>query len=144
MQVLGGSCSQISVSHSTSVRGSWGSGGLAAGMARNLVGIGGIQSEKETMQCLNDHLASYLERVRSLEADSQKLEIKIWEHLEKKGPQVRDLGHYFKIIVVLMAQVFVNSIDNARIILLIDNACLAADDFRVKYEMVLAMGQSGE
>ena len=65
----GGSHSRISLSHSTSVQDSWGSGGLAAGTARDLVGIGGIQNEKETVQCLNDHLASYLERVRSLETD---------------------------------------------------------------------------
>ena len=83
----GGSGSRISVSRSTSLRGSWGSGGLAAGMAGGLVGIGGIQSEKETMQCLNDRLASYLERVRSLEADNRRLEIKIQEHLQKKGPR---------------------------------------------------------
>ena len=42
-------------------------------MARVLVGIEGIQGEKETMQCLNDHLVSYLERGRSLEADNQRL-----------------------------------------------------------------------
>ena len=88
--------SQILVSHSTRVWGSWESRGLGAGMAGSVVGIGGIQSKKETMQCLNDHLASYLERVRSLEADNQRLHIKIREHLEKKGPQVRDWAHYFK------------------------------------------------
>ena len=86
-------------------------------MAGGLVGIGVIQSEKETMQCLNDHLASYLERVRSLEADNWRLEIKIWELLEKKGPQVRDGGHYFKTIEDLRAQIFANSVDNAHIIL---------------------------
>lgn len=63
------SSSQISMSHSTSMQGVWGSGGLAAVMAGVLKGPGGIQSEKETMQSLNDHLASYLERV-SLEADN--------------------------------------------------------------------------
>ncbi|KAL0602232.1 Keratin, type I cytoskeletal 18 [Plecturocebus cupreus] len=40
------------------------------------------------MQSLNDHLASYLDRVRSLETENQKLESKIWEPLEKKGPQI--------------------------------------------------------
>ena len=55
------------------------------------------------MQCLNDHLASYLERVRSLEADNQRLEGKIQEHLEKKGPQVRDWEHC-KIIEDLRAR----------------------------------------
>ena len=39
---MGSLGSQISVSHSTGVWGSWGSGGLAAGMARNLMGIGSI------------------------------------------------------------------------------------------------------
>lgn len=101
----GGSGSRISVSRSTSFRGGWGSGGLAAGMAGGLAGIGGIQGEKETMQDLNDRLASYLERVRSLEADNQRLEMRIREHLEKKGPQVRDWGHYFKTIEELRAQV---------------------------------------
>lgn len=140
----GGSGSRISVSHSTSVRGGWGSGGLAAGVVGGLAGIGGIQSEKETMQGLNDRLASYLERVRSLEADNRRLEIKIREHLEKKGPQVREWGHYFKTIEDLRAQIFASSVDNARMVLQIDNARLAADDFRVKYETELAMRQSVE
>ncbi|KAF4015921.1 hypothetical protein G4228_007183 [Cervus hanglu yarkandensis] len=140
----GGSGSRISVSRSTSVRGGWGSGNLGAGMAGGLVGVGGIQGEKETMQDLNDRLASYLEKVRSLEADNRRLESKIREHLEKKGPQVRDWGHYLKIIEDLRVQVFANSVDNARIVLQIDNARLAADDFRVKYETELAMRQSLE
>uniref|UniRef100_A0A8C5YGL1 IF rod domain-containing protein n=1 Tax=Microcebus murinus TaxID=30608 RepID=A0A8C5YGL1_MICMU len=96
------------------------------------------------MQELNDRLASYLDRVRSLEIDNRRLESKIREHLEKKGPQVRDWAHYFKIIEDLRAQIFANSVDNARIVLQIDNARLAADDFRVKYETELAMRQSVE
>nr|XP_037842165.1 keratin, type I cytoskeletal 18-like [Chlorocebus sabaeus] len=140
----GGSGSRISVSRSTSFRGGMGSGGLASGMAGGLAGMGGIQNEKETMQSLNDHLASYLDRVRSLETENQRLESKIREHLEKKGPQVRDWSHYFKIIEDLRAQMFENTVDNARIILQIDNARLAADYFRVKYETELAMCQSVE
>ncbi|XP_067552761.1 keratin, type I cytoskeletal 18 [Pseudorca crassidens] len=140
----GGSGSRISVSRSTSVRGGWGSGNLGAGMAGGLVGVGGIQGEKETMQDLNDRLASYLENVRSLEADNRRLESKIREHLEKKGPQVRDWGHYLKTIEDLRLQIFASSVDNARIVLQIDNARLAADDFRVKYETELAMRQSVE
>ncbi|EHH20768.1 Cytokeratin-18 [Macaca mulatta] len=140
----GGSGSRISVSRSTSFRGGMGSGGLASGMAGGLAGMGGIQNEKETMQSLNDRLASYLDRVRSLETENRRLESKIREHLEKKGPQVRDWSHYFKIIEDLRAQIFANTVDNARIVLQIDNARLAADDFRVKYETELAMRQSVE
>ncbi|KAL0603386.1 Keratin, type I cytoskeletal 18 [Plecturocebus cupreus] len=38
------------------------------------------------MQSLNDRLASYLDQVRGLETED--LESKIREHLEKKGPQI--------------------------------------------------------
>ncbi|KAK2114009.1 Keratin, type I cytoskeletal 18 [Saguinus oedipus] len=121
-----------------------GVGGLAAGMARGLAGMEGIQNEKETMQILKDRLASYLDRVRSLETENWKLESKILENLEKKGPQVRDWGHYFKTIEDLRAQIFASTVDNARIVLQIENARLAADNFRVKYETELAMRQSVE
>uniref|UniRef100_A0A8C8ZJH8 IF rod domain-containing protein n=1 Tax=Prolemur simus TaxID=1328070 RepID=A0A8C8ZJH8_PROSS len=140
----GGSGSRISVSRATSMRSGWGSGGVAGGLAGGLAGIGVIQTEKETMQELNDRLASYLDRMRSLEIDNRRLESKIREHLEKKGPQVRDWAHYFTIIEDLRAQIFANSVDNARIVLQIDNARLAADDFRVKYETELAVRQSVE
>lgn len=140
---IGGSGSWISMSHSTSIPGGWGSGGLTAGMTGGLAGLGDIQINKETMQCLNDCLASYLKRVRSLETDCWRLESKIQEHLEK-GPQVIDWQHYFKIIEDLRTQIFASSVDDACIVLQIDNDRLAADDFRVKYEMELAMCQSVE
>ncbi|KAB1257562.1 Keratin; type I cytoskeletal 18 [Camelus dromedarius] len=116
---------------------------MGSGMARALVGVGSIQGEKETMQDLNDCLASYLEMGRSLETNNQKLESKIHEHLEKKGPQVRDWGHSLKTIKDLWAQIFANSVDNARIVLQID-ACLAAAGFTVKCETELATCQSVE
>lgn len=72
------------------------------------------------------------------------LESKIQEHLGKNPPQVRGWGHYFKIIENLRAQIFTISVENAPTILQIDSACLAAADFRVKYETELAMRQSAE
>ncbi|XP_037370704.1 keratin, type I cytoskeletal 18 isoform X2 [Talpa occidentalis] len=140
----GGSGSRISRSSVSRYRSSWGSGGLASGVAGTLAGMGSIQNEKETMQELNDRLASYLEKVRSLEAENQRLESKIREHLDKQGPQDRDWSRYFNTIEELKAQIFKSSVNNARIVLQIDNARLAADDFRVKYETELAMRQSVE
>lgn len=56
-------------------------------VSAGLAGMGSIQIEEETMQDLNDHLASYLDQVKSLETENRRLEGKICEHLEKKGAQ---------------------------------------------------------
>ncbi|EHH15054.1 hypothetical protein EGK_01091, partial [Macaca mulatta] len=47
-----------------------------------------------------------------------------------------------KTIKDLRAQIFLNTVDNARIVLQTDNIFLLPDDFRVKYETELAMCQS--
>ncbi|XP_048873233.1 keratin, type I cytoskeletal 18-like [Brienomyrus brachyistius] len=101
-------------------------------------------NEKMAMQNLNDRLASYLEMVRNLEQANSKLEIKIREALEKSGPEVRDYSRYNAILDDLRKKVFDATVDNARLVLQIDNARLAADDFRVKYESELSIRQSVE
>ncbi|XP_074835547.1 keratin, type I cytoskeletal 18 [Carettochelys insculpta] len=140
----GGTGSKISVTRSTSL--SSGSPGSIAGGGYSLAlfGSGVVQNEKETMQELNDRLANYLERVRSLEAANLQLELQIREFLDKRGPQARDWSHYFQVIEDLRNQILASSVDNARIVLQIDNARLAADDFRVKFESELAIRQSVE
>ncbi|XP_016381606.1 keratin, type I cytoskeletal 19-like [Sinocyclocheilus rhinocerous] len=102
-------------------------------------------NEKATMQNLNDRLASYLEKVRSLEAANATLERQIREYYEKKGPIAqRDYSHYWNTIKDLKDKIKNATIHNANILLQIDNSKLAADDFRIKYEHELVMRQSVE
>ncbi|XP_069490624.1 keratin, type I cytoskeletal 19-like [Ambystoma mexicanum] len=121
--------------------GGFGSGGGGAGFGGSFGGVsvsgGGLLggSEKETMQNLNDRLGSYLDRVRSLEVANTDLEQKIREWYEKQGPSpTRDYSHYFKTIEELKEKIFNATVDNAKVVLQVDNARLAADDFRSKFE----------
>ncbi|NXP27632.1 K1C19 protein, partial [Scytalopus superciliaris] len=92
-------------------------------------------NEKATMQGLNDRLASYLEKVRALEEANSDLEAKIRSWYQKQGPSPgRDYSSYFKTIEDLRDKILEATIDNARIVLQIDNARLAADDFKTKFE----------
>ncbi|XP_070830901.1 keratin 94 [Chaetodon trifascialis] len=102
-------------------------------------------NEKATMQNLNDRLASYLEKVRSLEAANAKLETQIREYYEQKGPAAeRDYSNYWAIINDLKDKIAAATIGNANILLQIDNSKLAADDFKTKYDHELMMRQSVE
>uniref|UniRef100_A0A8B9QMU7 Keratin 18 n=1 Tax=Apteryx owenii TaxID=8824 RepID=A0A8B9QMU7_APTOW len=133
----GGSGSRISISRTS---------GYGAGMSSSLLlsGSGVVQNEKETMQDLNDRLATYLDKVRSLEQENHKLEIQIRDFMQKKGPSSHDWSHYWEVIEDLRSKIFDATVDNARTVLQIDNARLAADDFRVKYEAELAIRLSVE
>ncbi|XP_026159818.1 keratin, type I cytoskeletal 19-like [Mastacembelus armatus] len=102
-------------------------------------------NEKATMQNLNDRLASYLEKVRNLEAANAKLEKQIREYYEKKGPAAeRDYSKYWATINDLKDKIAAATIGNANILLQIDNSKLAADDFKTKFEHELMMRQSVE
>uniref|UniRef100_H3AMI6 IF rod domain-containing protein n=1 Tax=Latimeria chalumnae TaxID=7897 RepID=H3AMI6_LATCH len=101
--------------------------------------------EKQTMQNLNDRLASYLEKVRALEASNTQLEVKIREYYQKQSPVAgRDWSHYLKIINDLHSQIAAATISNSKTVLQIDNARLTFDDFRVKFETELNLKQSVE
>ncbi|KAL7831508.1 hypothetical protein SRHO_G00310110 [Serrasalmus rhombeus] len=138
--------SSVRVSYASSVGSAVGSGfggGLDLSSALD-GGFGGGFSDKATMQNLNDRLASYLEKVRALEKANAQLERQIREWYDKRAPTTRDYSHYHSTIADLRKKISVASLDNARIVLQIDNAKLAAEDFRVKYENELAMRQSVE
>ncbi|XP_029994962.1 keratin, type I cytoskeletal 18 [Sphaeramia orbicularis] len=143
---------KISVSTSSMLRSGMGAGaGGAAGAGgfSSSVQVSGksadiMGNEKFAMQNLNDRLANYLETVRNLEQANHKLEVKIKEALEKSGPDFRDYSKYQAILDDLRKKVFDATTDNARLVLNIDNARLAADDFRMKFESELAIRQSVE
>nr|XP_014689058.1 keratin, type I cytoskeletal 12 [Equus asinus] len=108
------------------------------------------RSEKETMQNLNDRLASYLDKVRALEEANTELENKIREWYETRGSGTVDPGSqndyskYYPLIEDLRNKIISATIGNAQLILQIDNARLAAEDFRMKYENELALRQNVE
>ncbi|XP_068274702.1 keratin, type I cytoskeletal 20 [Nyctibius grandis] len=102
-------------------------------------------NEKSTMQNLNDRLAAYLEKVRSLEKANSLIEKQIKEWYEKSTTDVRlDYSSYFKTIEDLQSKISAAQLENARLVLRIDNAKLAADDFRLKYENEHLLRQSVE
>ncbi|XP_036124338.1 keratin, type I cytoskeletal 10 isoform X2 [Molossus molossus] len=136
--------------------GSFGGGGFGGGFGGGSFGggfgggfgDGGLLSgnEKVTMQNLNDRLASYLDKVRALEESNYELEGKIKEWYEKYGNssqrEPRDYSKYYQTIEDFKQQILNLTTDNANVLLQIDNARLAADDFRLKYENEVALRQS--
>uniref|UniRef100_A0A3B5QGW8 IF rod domain-containing protein n=1 Tax=Xiphophorus maculatus TaxID=8083 RepID=A0A3B5QGW8_XIPMA len=125
---------------------SGGGAGFAAGGGFKLSDALDISDNKKAaMQNLNDRLASYLEKVRSLEAANAELEKKIREFLDKKAqPESQDYSRFYTIISDLQNQIIDATRVNGSLHLSIDNAKLATDDFRIKYENELAMRQSVE
>ncbi|XP_070703906.1 keratin, type I cytoskeletal 50 kDa-like isoform X2 [Pempheris klunzingeri] len=123
-----------------------GGGGAATAGRANLVDAIDISvSEKATMQNLNDRLASYLHKVRSLEKANGDLELKIRQFLESRAaPEAHNFTGFGVRIKELQDQINVASCGNAALVLAIDNAKLATDDFKVKYENELSMRQSVE
>uniref|UniRef100_A0A8C6CBE0 Keratin 12 n=2 Tax=Monodon monoceros TaxID=40151 RepID=A0A8C6CBE0_MONMO len=103
-------------------------------------------SEKETMQNLNDRLASYLDKVRALEEANADLENKIreWYEIRGSGDPPNDYSKYYLLIEDLRNKIISDSTANAQLLLQIDNARLAAEDFRMKYENELALCQNVE
>ncbi|XP_066220301.1 keratin, type I cytoskeletal 14 [Saccopteryx leptura] len=122
-------------------------GGYGGGLGGGFGGGDGllVGSEKVTMQNLNDRLASYLDKVRALEEANADLEVKIRDWYQKQRPaESKDYSPYFKTIEDLRNKILTATVDNANVLLQIDNARLAADDFRTKYETELNLRMSVE
>ncbi|XP_024091042.2 keratin, type I cuticular Ha4 isoform X2 [Pongo pygmaeus] len=99
-------------------------------------------SERETMQFLNDRLASYLEKVRQLERDNAELEKLIQERSQQQEPLLcPSYQSYFKTIEELQQKILCAKAENARLVVNIDNAKLASDDFRSKYQTEQSLRQ---
>ncbi|XP_077571244.1 keratin, type I cytoskeletal 18-like isoform X1 [Stigmatopora nigra] len=113
---------------------------LSAGLSLN----GPAASEKETMQGLNERLANYLDKVRSLEKSNAELELKIKQLMVERQPKGHDVDNMMAQAHAIGQEVRKRTLENARIMLEIDNAKLAADDFRVKWEAEAVLCQSVE
>ncbi|RVE76500.1 hypothetical protein OJAV_G00008990 [Oryzias javanicus] len=140
----------VSIHGSAPTRMSYASNGLRSGFdLKDALGGGGAgfsvsTNEKATMQNLNDRLASYLNKVRELETKNAKLELQIREWYEKQTPTVRDYSAHQGTINDLRSKISFAVQTNAVLMLQIDNAKLAAEDFKLKYENELALCHSVE
>ncbi|KAL0992454.1 hypothetical protein UPYG_G00093520 [Umbra pygmaea] len=129
---------------SNNISGGFGMGG-GAGEFNLSDAIDVNDNKKSTMQNLNDRLATYLDKVRSLEAANADLELKIHQFLEAKTqPESHDCTLLTATIHDLQQQIIDATHFNGGTYLAIDNAKLAADDFKTKYENEMSMRQSVE
>uniref|UniRef100_A0A667WXV6 IF rod domain-containing protein n=1 Tax=Myripristis murdjan TaxID=586833 RepID=A0A667WXV6_9TELE len=136
--------SGVRISQSSASFSSAAAGGNAAGFSL-ADAINVSDNKRATMQNLNDRLASYLEKVRNLEKANAELELKIRQFLDSRAaPEMHDHTEFKLRIELLEEQVrmYDGARNNAAIHLAIDNAKLAADDFRDRHDHELAMRQS--
>ncbi|XP_043092171.1 keratin, type I cytoskeletal 13-like [Puntigrus tetrazona] len=146
--------SRMSTARASSVHA--GSGGSGVRISKAAYSVGGfgasgfadssiVGNEKLTMQTLNDRLAAYLVKVRSLEKANADLELKIRQFLDgKASPVARDYSAYYVTIKDLQTKIMAAIHLKGGIHLSIDNTSLAINDFKLKYESELIMRQSVE
>ncbi|KAM9547446.1 LOW QUALITY PROTEIN: keratin, type 1, gene c5 [Salvelinus alpinus] len=102
-----------------------------------------LASGQEDDRGLSDS-AHYLDKVRSLERSNAELELKIKQLMLERAPKGHDIEGMMAQAHAIGQEVRKKTLENARIMLEIDNAKLAADDFRVKWEAEATLCQSVE
>ncbi|XP_078147240.1 keratin, type I cytoskeletal 18 isoform X2 [Centroberyx gerrardi] len=91
--------------------------------------------DKKTMRGLNERLSGYLGRVKHLEKANQELQKQIDDILAKRGtPDGRDWEAVEKPLAGLRKKVKDMTMENAKLLLQIDNTKLANDDFKTKLD----------
>ncbi|XP_022365736.1 keratin, type I cytoskeletal 20 [Enhydra lutris kenyoni] len=125
-----------------SVYGGAGGQGIRISNSRYMMSYGGdpsggdlfVGNGKMTMQNLNERLANYLAKVQSLEKSNSELELQIKQWYETNTPNTKDHSAYYQQIEELQNQIKKAQLENAHCVLQIDNARMAAEDFKLKYE----------
>ncbi|XP_060111226.1 keratin, type I cytoskeletal 13-like [Heteronotia binoei] len=138
----GGICHGVSGGFSCgSFGGGFGGGGFGGEDAGLLSG-----NEKYTMQNLNDRLASYMDKVRGLEAENNEYENLIREWYQKHGQSTspKDYSCYYSEIDKLTEELIYESHQTNKVMLDIDNTKMAIEDFKMKYETECGLRQSVE
>ncbi|XP_040294396.1 keratin, type I cytoskeletal 14-like [Bufo bufo] len=94
------------------------------------------------MQNLNSRLSVYMDEVKALEDSNLELENKIRHWYETHKPKKVDNSKHYKTIEDLKNKIMHATMDKNELTVKVDNARMAADDFRVKYESELHMHHS--
>ncbi|KAL7991829.1 hypothetical protein Chor_016085 [Crotalus horridus] len=107
---------------------------VSVAAAPSLLGPG---RQQEALQGLNERLAGYLQRVRGLEAANRALEEEIAAIRSSRAGAVgrKDWEACEQPLAALRKQVEELNMENVRLLLQIDNARLATDDFKHKLDI---------
>ncbi|XP_072513102.1 keratin, type I cytoskeletal 19 [Salminus brasiliensis] len=128
--------------------GGGGGGGAAFWTGGSSFADGGVHpfttNEKLELQTLNDRLATYLDKVKRLETANHELEEKLRGFKANTVQVTYDMKAYQAQLQPLRDQFIGLLKDCSRLALFIDNAKLAADDYRIKFENELAARQTVE
>ncbi|XP_077054238.1 keratin, type I cytoskeletal 19 [Siphateles boraxobius] len=106
--------------------------------------VSNVINDKQQLQVLNDRLATYLAKVKRLETTNLELNEKLRTFTVNRVQNSVNLEPYEIQIKPLREKLLLLIQEHTRIALAVDNAKLAADDFRMKFETELSMRQSVE